>query len=396
MSVDTYATGDDRVQLRLGTLLVKIASEYDTKSGIFDQPSTFSFVIGDGSTAASLIQQAPANTPFQILVGGAPQFTGFTEGREARGSATQGTQLHVHGRSILAKLLTDLEKNASFTGKTHRDLVAQALSDLDIKKPFTNDAPQILASNADTRKTRSGTNVKASDADDYTAQLSQYAGTQGDAYPVARTKLAEKYLDLLRRHLETVGLFLWDSPTGDIIVGRPNWHQPAIARIYRRRSRVPTSNIESYSWREDYAPRYSEVAIFGKTTGRKYSRHTTSGAYTDDIMVNLGFHKVKVVRDVNVTSIAHAEAIAKKHLAEGRRKGFALEYTVKGHSTPNILTGGTTIWSPDTVVDVVDEEIGISGQYYIENVRHTRNANGTHTTIKLLEPDSLIFGEESI
>lgn len=395
MAVDTYATGDDRVQLRFGDQTLKTCTSYEIKTGIFEQPSTFSAQLGDGSMAAALIKKYPANAPFQCLVGGAPQFSGYIEGRQSGGSATQGTELRLHGRSILAKLLTDLEKESSFNAKTHRELIEKALEDLIIVKPFSNGArPSVLASNAEARQLRTSSDVKAFDPDDWTAVLTQPAGDEGDAYRVLRTKLAEKYLDLIRRHLNTVGLFPWDSPTGDIIIGRPNFRQPPIARIHRILGRVATSNIEKHRYFEDYAQRFSEIVIYGKTTGRKYNRSTTSGAFVDEAINNLGIRKVKVLRDVSVTSIAHAEAIAKKHLAEGRRKSFMLEYTVRGHSTENILKGGTVVWAPDMVVDVVDQELGLSAPYYLENCTYTRNGGGTHTKLRLLELDSLIFGAD--
>lgn len=395
MAIDTYAVGDDRVQIRTDDDTLHLCTSYDVKTGVFDQPSTFSVRLGDGSTSAALLRRFPPNSPFQLLVGGKPQFSGYVEGRASNGSANQGTEIDLHGRSILAKLLTDLEKEASFNGKTHRELVEKALKDLEIVKPFSHgERPAVLASNTEARKARSGTNINAYDADDWTAILSQPAGNEGDTYPVLRTKLAEKYLDLIRKHLDTVGMFPWDSPTGDIIIGRPNWRQKPAARIVRKLGRVPSSNIESHRFREDYSHRYSEIAVYGKTHGRKYNKYTVSGAFTDDEAIVFGIHKVKVLRDVNVTSIAHAEAVAKKHLAAGRRAAFLLEYKLRGHTTENVLTGGQLVWTPDITVDVVDDELGISGTYYLESCRYSRAHDGTHTTIRLLELSTLIFGDD--
>ncbi|HEY1956690.1 MAG TPA: hypothetical protein VGH28_13815 [Polyangiaceae bacterium] len=395
MAIDTYAVGDDRVQIRTADDTLHICTSYDVQTGIFNQPSTFSVRLGDGSTAAALLRRFGPNTPFQLLVGGRPQFSGYVEGRAADGSANQGTEINLHGRSILAKLLTDLEKEASFNGKTHRELVEKALADLEIVKPFSNGArPSVIASNADARQARSGTNISAYGPDDWNAILAMPAGNEGDTYPVLRTKLAEKYLDLIRKHLDTVGMFPWDSPTGDVIIGRPNWRQKPAARAVRKTGRASATNIEGHRFREDYSQRFSEIAVYGKTHGRKYNKYTVSGAFTDDEIVALGIHKVKVLRDVNVTSIAHAEAIAKKHLAAGRRAAFTLEYKMRGHTTENVLTGGQLVWAPDITVDVIDDELGLSGTYYLESCRFSRDKDGTHTTIKLLELATLIFGDD--
>lgn len=396
MAVETYARGDDRVQIRLGNDTVRACTMYDVRTGVFNQPSTFSTSLGDGTSVANLIKRVPPNTAFQILVGSAPQFSGFTEGRASEGGPNAGSELRIHGRSILAKLLTDIEKEQSFNAATHLQLVQKALADYEVFKPFRPGVhPDVLTSNAAIRKTRSKSNVSSSGKDDWIDVVSQTAGNQGDAYPVLRAKLAEKVLDLLRRHLETVGMFLWDSPTGDIVVGRPNATQPPIARLVRRiTDRAQSSSIVSHAWNEDWSHRYSRVDIFGKTTGRKYTRHTTSGDFTDQEVIDLGFRRVKVLRDVHVTSPAHAVAIAKKHLAAGRREALHLEYTVRGHSMTNIITGGTAIWAPDTVVDIEDDVLGLSGNYYIESVRFRRDRQGTRTVLRLMEPDALIFGSD--
>ena len=104
MAIDTYAVGDDRVQIRTADDTLHICTSYDVKTGIFEQPSTFSVRLGDGSSAAALLKRFAANTPFQLLVDGKPQFSGYVEGRASSGSANQGTELDIHGRSILAKL----------------------------------------------------------------------------------------------------------------------------------------------------------------------------------------------------------------------------------------------------------------------------------------------------
>lgn len=396
MAVDTYATGDDRVQIRLGNDTVRSCTFYDVITGIFNQPSTFAVSLGDGSTTANLIFRITPNLPFQILVNDAAQFSGYTEGRASHGTGESGSELAVHGRSILAKLLTDIEKEESFNAATHAQLIQKALEDYEVFKPFLiGQHPSIISSNEVIRQTRSKSKVTSSGTDDWTDILAQSAGNQGDAYPVLRTKLAEKVIDLIRRHLETVGLFMWDSPTGDIVVGRPNAQQPAIGRIWRTLSGgIKAGNILGHTWREDWAHRYSEIVIFGKTTGRKYTRHTTEGSFSDPDVTALGFNRKKVLRDVNVTSVAHASAIARKHLAAGRREALHLEYTVRGHSAPNILHGGTMVWAPDTVVEVVDDALGYEQNFYVESVHLHRGHDGTWTKLKLVELDTLIFGSD--
>jgi hypothetical protein len=103
-----------------------------------------------------------------------------------------------------------------------------------------------------------------------------------------------------------------------------------------------------------------------------------------------------VLRNAEVTSIAHAEHLAKKELAACRRKAFRLEYTIAGHSMPSLLTGGQSraVLAPDTVVSVDDDEYDLHGNFWIESVHHRRSPHTT-TTINLLAPSVLVFGDQA-
>ena len=113
-------------------------------------------------------------------------------------------------------------------------------------------------------------------------------------------------------------------------------------------------------------------------------------------MVNAGIVRLRVLRNAEVTSIAHAEHLAKKELAACRRKAFRLEYTIAGHSMPSLLTGGQSraVLAPDTVVSVDDDEYDLHGNFWIESVHHRRSPHTT-TTINLLAPSVLVFGDQA-
>jgi hypothetical protein len=49
------------------------------------------------------------------------------------------------------------------------------------------------------------------------------------------------------------------------------------------------------------------------------------------------------------------------------------------------------VWAPDTIVDVDDDEFGISGQFWVESVTFKRPP--TTTTLVLMRPSDLVFGE---
>lgn len=394
----TLGATNDRVHLVMGfssNAEVFICESYDIRMGVFDVPNEFSIRLGSGDLARQLLAAYPNGSPFKIVVGGQTQFQGYTDGFDASDS-DGGTEVTFEGRDILASVCdTEIEKEESFEAATHLQLVQKAIAKVNLIKPFEVDPPIVISSNAANRIQITGQNVVAQ-SDSSEKELLQTAGSSGDTFTVLRTHLGETLINLLRRHLDSAGLFIWAGASGDIVVGVPNSKQPPLYSVVRKRGSDRTSNVVSAHYRNTLKGRYSEVVIYGKTTGRKFARTTIKGAYTDDEVVNAGISRVRVLRNAEVTSTAHAEHLAKKELASCRRKAFRLEYTIAGHSMPCLLTGGKTraVVAPDTVVSVDDDEYNLHGNFWVESVRHHRSPH-TQSTMNLLSPDVLIFGDQA-
>lgn len=394
----TLGAANDRVTIELGNAtnnVVVNSTSYEVTRGIFDQPSEFALRLGTGDIVRKLIQQYPKGSPFRLSVGGQTQFTGYTDGFDCDDNG-HATEIAFLGRDVLASICdSEIEKEESFNADTHRALCEKAIARVDLLKPFETDRPAIISSNSANRIQSTGQNIIAAE-DSSEKQLLQIAGSTGDAYTVLRTHVGETVINLLKRHLDAAGLFVWAAASGDIVVGVPNSKQPPLYRLVRRRGGAPTSNVIGARYRDSNRYRYSEVVIVGKTSGHKYSSSTVKGTYTDSEVINSGITKIRVLRNLDVTSIAHAEHLAKKELASCRRRGFYFEYTVAGHSAPCLLTNGKTraVFAPDTVVEVDDDEYGIHGNMWIESVTHRRSPHTT-TTIRMLSPDVLIFGDNA-
>lgn len=394
----TLGAANDEVTLQLGFETqnqILNCEAYDISMAIFDQPSAFSLRLGTGDLAAQLLARYPNGSPFRLSVGGQPQFTGYTDGFTAS-DGPGATEVSFEGRDILAAICdTEIEKEESFQADTHVALVQKAIARVSLLRPFEVDPPLVVSSNAANRARITGTNITALE-DSSEKELLGIAGSKGDAYVVLRTHLGETLINLLRRHLDSAGLFIWAGADGNIVVGVPNSKQQPLYRFFRKRGGNPTSNVVRATYRNSLRPRYSEVVIYGKTTGRKYARTTVKGAYTDDEVVNAGITKIRVLRNMDVTSTAHAEHLAKKELAACRRRGFFLEYTVAGHSAPCLLTNNRTraVIAPDTVAEIDDDEYNLHGRFWIESVYHHRRPE-TLTTFRLLSPDVLVFGDQA-
>ena len=182
-----------------------------------------------------------------------------------------------------------------------------------------------------------------------------------------------------------------DGPT--FVLTEPNTQQPAMYRVTRRRGLLRNE--------------VNVISASKKTTSRSGPPNTPSTgarAITRRAAADRGHlprqrdarvlrltrgQKRKTARVDSVQSIAEAKNLAWRMRADDRRDGYNITYTVSGHTIP-ALNGRTAndraVWCVDTVVDVVDDEYGIYGPMYLEEVQFQRDGGGTRTTLSLIDP----------
>lgn len=377
-STDARGGIDDRVRLELGGREVLIAESYEVSASILSQPARFSLRLGSGATARELAVRFRPNTPFKLYVGDTLQQTGHTDGFHLDQSVG-ATEITIFGRNDLAPLHDgEVESEESHIRDTFDGLVRKALVAVGID-------PTRLKSSAAAKK------------------------------PVPtvshmQTRVGDRWYSFLRRYLDRGGLFLWCKPDGTFSLDVPNIKQPPTYRILRRRGATRNAvNVLRAAWAVDTSQRHSSITVYARSGGRKFGCSQAVGAVIDDQMVNdppdprssvparpdsaFGIkNRVRTVRDSNVSSIAQAEHLANRLLAEERRESWRLEYTLAGHTTPSLVNGGgRAVWTPDTLVEVVDDEFGLNDTYWIESVEH-RRAPQTETTIRLLRRKDCLFG----
>jgi prophage tail gpP-like protein len=397
---------DDRVRLELGGEEVLVSESYDVQGGILSQPSAFSIRLGHGGVAADLMRKFPPKTPFKLRIGDVLQYTGETDGYRA-GGGSGATEVTILGRDSLAPIHDGyVENEKDFLDSTFSNLVRSALQTLSLD-------PTKLKTTAEAdRKIRAGVNIKQlgppRTVDEIVANVGAPATPNGawqfNFAASIQCKLGERWYDFLRRYLDRAGLFLWAGADGSYILSQPNANLRPVYRIVRRRGQACT--VEQAEHTNETTHRHSSVTIYGKGGGRKTGRTKNPGASVDDEMFNgfrqngfaaggpddTGYRRPLVMRDVNCGSIAQAEFLASRKLAEERRAGWSLVYTLTGHTTPTIQGSERAVWTFDTLVEVEDDEFGISGVFYIENVHYHRDGSGTTTTIRLMRVTDLLFG----
>lgn len=391
---------DDRVRLRLGdSEELLLAESYTVDVGVFTQPAAFTLSLGIGEgnkiLPGAFRKKYPPRTPFQIFIGDALQQTGRTDGFPTLSTSDSGgTSITFEGRDAMAPLhdacvVTD----RSFADFTYQQLVEHALKESGV------DSPVVVINGFADRKIRTGLNLSEIAPPDTVALLQiEEKARQGNSRIVSatfRSHIGETWYQFIRRHIDRAGLFLWSGADGSFILSRPARDQTptfSLQRYVDPNGRI-SGAIESSSWRDNTTNRYSEILIFGRGGGKKFGRGRSKGLYEDQEMLDWGYNKPLTLRDVNVQSPAMAGYLAKRRIAEGRRQGWALTYTVAGHTIQSVLGGQRGVWAPDTVVDVSDELYDVEEPLYIENVSFSRSPSTT-TTIRLMRPRDLVLGAD--
>lgn len=380
---------DDRVRLTLDGHDVRVAESYDVRCSYLSAPGNFALRLGSGDVASALISLALPNNQFQIRVGDVLAQTGTVDGFEAEGS-TGGTEVTVHGRDAIAPLFDNyVDAETSFNDETYTAFVGNVL-----KRVIDAAGKTLAVDNAANRKIMTGVPVLAPHSEPRTAiEIVEDAGTQGSVQRAVQAKLGEKWYVCTRRHLDRAGLFLTASADGNYVLSRPNTTQPTLAKIFRGRGANPgdhRSNVLRARWRFDTTHRFTEVQIYTRGGGRKFGRGKELGLFTDQGMEAWGFHRPLILRDKTCTNGQQAEFLAHRHIADANRKGFVLEYQMRGHTAVSLVDGSRAVWAPDTIVEVNDEEFGISGLFWVESVTFRRPPSTT--TLVLMRPSDLVFG----
>ena len=447
---DDRGAVNDSVTVRLGGREV-LPLTYTIQAGVMDGPAGFSLGMGSGETIADIIRAAPPRTPFELSIGKVLQFTGETDGYEGE-SGEGGSTLSLIGRDDLAPLFdARVMVDTTFTETTIKDLVVKVLSLAGIhgySLVFDNEANRKkvagLGGGSAAAKQKAGpysgpkflgwspsgpgsftglVGQKPIDPSAVRASAQAAAATGGavagnialvmglnfglpekSASATAKSKGAEGrkiqakvgqgWLEFLREELDRAGLFLWAGPDKTFIISCPNRNQTPTYEILRRRGqRRNEVNVVRSHVRNLTTGRYAEALCYCHGGGKEKGRSTSLGRAVDAEMGALGYVRAFAVKDSKAKNLKQAEYLARKCLADKRRAGWALEYTVSGHTTPLAKGGQRVVWVPDTMVHVVDDDWGIDADLYIAAVEHRRGP-ATTTTLTLMRIEDLLTAEE--
>lgn len=403
------AVNEEVVRLLLDGVEAPIALDYEVHAGVLEIPAAFSMTIGHAGLTAELAHRFPPYTPFELRVGDTTVQVGDTDGLALAGSA--GSAIRISGRDPTKWLVdTQIRAERTFAEKTFFQLTELALLEVGL------DTSVIALDNIANRKAITGVQRIEELGPTTTTGAETDAGTAGGTaqqrtvYRTIKAEIGTTWWDFLAAQYRRAGLFLWSDVAGSFVLSRPKPTSP-IYRIARRRTGQngpgDVTVVGMPDWSHDTTKRYSECEVIGRAGGGKGGRGRVSARHFDADMVALlnadpadradGGKRQKplIIKDDKVRTKEQAAFLARRKVAESRRNGWKLSYTVAGHTAPSLRGGGRAIWQPDTCVEVIDDELGIEGPMYVESVVYRRTPETT-TTVNLLRVEDLVFAEEDI
>lgn len=428
---DRTPTGvvDNTVALELGGELLLIAKSYEVTNGYFGTPRTFQMTVGTPATAVELMKRFPPGTLFRLFVGGVLQFVGRTDGF-AKAGAT-GTEFILTGRDCMARLTdTDIYHEKSFTNATYEDLARYAIEGTGLKRgeyvltvdaagqrkaiqgtPITEE--RTVTKTIDLNQIR-GLSIEPAKGQDLNFSPLDYDNTYTKTITVVTGFRADKPIDVkagqnwyqwIKTELDPAGIFLRGAIdlSGSLeyafLLSAPDGSQaPAYGLQHRRGDERPKNagTVLDPSYQDLYVDRAGTYIVLGRAGGGADGPKQIEGRYVDQEAVDAGFGWKLNVKDMAATvkSVKHAEFMARKTCAGVRRASRRLVYPTRGHTLPLLGSTRRAVVVPDSTITLDDEEYGISGTFWVENVVYKGSTtNGKMMDITLQLPDDLIFGD---
>jgi prophage tail gpP-like protein len=400
LQVGGYA---DTVLIRLGDDDLKIVENYEVKVSVLQQPAAFTLRLGSGETASQILKRYPPGTPFALFVGAAGHRSQIQSGRIYSRGAPSGkhTQVEIKGRDHLAALFDDeVQFEYTFPDKTYYELTRKVLNVVGLTERTEDGAPKfaLYSNNDNNRQLVSRVPTAKPQAKGELVEQKETGATSGAGklvYQTLKTSVGTRWYDFLQQQYKLAGLFLWATGEGNFALAQPRADQPPAYKILRQRGQLRDhGNILECRFQDDVTNRHAMIIVHGRGGSGKNGRGKIFGHYTDKEMVAYDLHNVRTVHDEDIKSDQEAKYLARKLVAEERRAGWQLEYTMSGHIIPSVVAkDSTAVWCPDMVCRVDDEELDIHGNFYIEAVTFSRSPETT-TTVTLMRPEDLVFADK--
>jgi prophage tail gpP-like protein len=368
------------------TFLTGDGSQFDywtslTISDDFLTPcQTMSMTIGVDETRFGVMSKFQIGMPFILEVNGNPVMGGFLDSAEMSDDWSGGVSLTITGRDVLSPVV-DSNINPSMQiqkSMSLDDLLQKVLVDeFDLPITIFDDA------NGGAEKARNLSTGKK-----INAKPKKGKKTAKDPLKDLRPHANEGGFQYITRFAHRAGFHVWAMPDGSgVVIGTPTYEQPPSYTLRRllatNDGRGASNNIERGSAKLDYTQVPSDVFVRGKGSKPGDKSQPVGYAHFDAAP----YFKPFYVTDDESSTKEHADAVARFTLGKALRTSLAYNVTVRGMSDP--ATGA--VYTVDTVVDVQDDIVGITGLFWIESRTFRKSREGTFTDLKLIPANSLLM-----
>lgn len=385
---------DSVVTIEIDGVRLDALKEYDVAQSILTQPAAFGCKTGSGTSTAALRKRFRPGMAYSLLVGETLQHSGILDEVSA-GDGSGATELYLRGRDLMGAVHDGrFTAERSFSNLTYLQLASEILHDAGIDDhSVVADTVGNRAAVADVPETVLAPLLPVDAAAAARAGLPVEGPiVVGVTHNVLRCKVGETRYAFLDEQLRRAALFFY-AGVGDRTFILSTVH-PEQRPIYTLTRRLGRSDVKLHRFRDAAQGRFSKFTVYGRGGSGEGGRGQIKGVFVDDEMVALGFTKEWAMVDREAKTQKQADFYARRKCAETRRANRCLGYTVTGHTAPSlIMRGARHVWSPDTVVHVEDEELGLSGDFWIEGVKFRSGPSGTTTEIDLMRPEDLVFGD---
>lgn len=316
------------------------------------QPSEAVFEVGDDGAWPELEALVYPGSEFTVLLNGQPRLKGRAEVNEVPGSADRGVSLQLTVRTKMSDArYRSADPALKVEGTSIKDFVLGAYAPLGFGKD------DILFSPAAARDLMTGKSPGGGAAP---VDLEPIKTEQAKIQP------PETIQEAVERHLKRFHMTHWDDPSGKILVGTPDDQQPELYWLRAVRGEAgKANNVLTFKRLRDWSDVARSIIVTGKNFGKGAAKGGAKGeavdADVDEVATRTGhFHRDYLLAGTEVTSQAHAEAIARRELSARSRRKDAYEFTVDGWTFWN---GHEQIpWAHNTTTDIEIDALGAEGR----------------------------------
>lgn len=196
----------------------------------------------------------------------------------------------------------------------------------------------------------------------------------------ARPRAGETVWQFLQRHAERLGLLMWMTPTGKLVVSSPRYDQEPLYRFIRRERNNPEDPNTILAGGEtlNAAERYSRVTVYGRARGDDIARSTIVATAIDEELEAI-LSRPLILHDNSIRTVDEALRRAKKELAKSKANAQALRYTVEHHGQ------GDNLYAIDRIAYVDDEIADVEGEFFMVTRTFKKSRDeGTTTDVELV------------